>query len=391
MMLRYCMMTIASLAFLQLPTLAQQALQGGSEVVSPEIHQDGSVTFRLKAPDAREVKITGDWMPSEGWIPGTEPMVKDENGTWSFTSEVLKPDLYEYAFQVDGLRCNDPGNPFTNRDIATISNFFIVPGEASDLLRVQDVPHGTVTRRWYDSPGLGMDRRITIYTPPGYESSEESFPVLYLLHGAGGDEEAWITKGRAAQIMDNLIAGGKASPMIVVMPNGNVIQDAAPGEGSEGYYTPQFMIPKTMDGTFEETFTDIIMFVETSYRVKADKGHRAVAGLSMGGFHAMNISRYYPDTFDYIGLFSAAILPSQNPSSKVYQDMDGTLQRQMENGYQLYWIGIGKADFLYNNNVAYKEKLEAMEMPHIYVESDGGHIWKNWRAYLSGFVPLLFQ
>ena len=204
--------------------------------------------------------------------------------------------------------------------------------------------------RWYDSPGNKMDRRLTIYTPPGYEKSNEKYPVLYLLHGAGGDEEAWIALGRSAQILDNLIARGKAKPMIVVMPNGNVSQDAAPGEGNKGFYKPQFMAPRTMDGTYEATFMDIKTFVENNYRVKADKNNRAVAGLSMGGFHSMHISRYYQNMFDYVGLFSAAIMPREDASGKVYSDIDGTLQKQMENGYKLYWIGIGKDDFLYKAN-----------------------------------------
>ena len=390
-MLRNFIVALTALVALQLPAHAQQALGGGSDLTSPEIHADHSVTFRLEAPGASEVLLSGEWMPVEGWTPGSAAMQKGDGGVWTYTTEPLESELYGYFFMVDGLRVTDPGNPFLSRDIATVSNIFIVKGTPGDLYRVQDVPHGTVARRWYDSPSLGMDRRLTIYTPPGYESSGETYPVLYLLHGAGGDEEAWPGKGRAAQIMDNLIASGKATPMIVVMPNGNVIQDAAPGAGSDGFYTPRFMVPKTMDGTFEETFPDIMQFVESHYRVKADKAHRAVAGLSMGGFHSMHISRYYPDTFDYIGLFSAAILPSQNSESAVYREIDATLKRQMENGYKLYWIGIGRSDFLYQNNVQYKDKLEAMGMPHLFVESDGGHIWKNWRAYLSAFVPQIFQ
>jgi enterochelin esterase family protein len=390
-MLKKFILFLTVAAVWQVPSIAQQALGGGSGISSPEIHEDHTVTFRLDAPQAQEVLLSGEWMPSEGWTPGTAAMQKDENGIWIYTTEALEPELYGYFFMVDGLRTTDPGNPYLSRDIATVSNIFIVDGMPGDLYRVRDVPHGTVARRWYDSPGLGMDRRLTIYTPPGYETSGDTYPVLYLLHGAGGDEEAWPDKGRAAQIMDNLIASGKATPMIVVMPNGNVIQDAAPGAGSDGFYTPQFMIPNTMDGTFEATFPDIMQFIESNYRVHTDKAHRAVAGLSMGGFHSLHISKYYPDTFDYIGLFSAAILPNRNPNTEVYQDMDGALRRQMENGYKLYWIGIGRADFLYQNNLQFKEKLEAMGMPHVFVESDGGHIWKNWRAYLSAFVPQLFQ
>lgn len=390
-MKKQIIISMTILACIGLPALAQQAIGGGQEIVSPEIHEDQTVTFSLQAPKAEVVKLRGDWMPVEGWIPGSVEMEKNEKGLWTYTTEVLESELYGYVFLVDGLRVNDPNNVFLSRDIASNTNIFIVGGEQADLYKVNAVPHGSVTRRWYDSPGNNMNRRLTIYTPPGYETSSESYPVLYLLHGAGGDEEAWIELGRATQILDNLIAQGKAEPMIVVMPNGNVIQDAAPGEGTKGYYKPAFMVPKTMDGTYEETFMDIMSFVESSYRVKADKAHRALAGLSMGGYHSLHISRYYPNTFDYVGLFSAAILPNQNVSSKVYQDIDGTLKKQMENGYKLYWIGIGKTDFLYKNNTEFKAKLDAMGMPHTYRESEGGHVWKNWRIYLSEFTPLLFK
>lgn len=376
---------------LALPALSQQALGGGQNIVSPEINENQTLTFRLSAPGATEVKLSGDWMPAEGWVPGSVAMTKDEKGLWTYTTQALEPELYGYAFLVDGLRVNDPNNAFVSRDIATNTNIFLVGGGQADLYKVNEVAHGTVTRRWYDSPGNRMKRRITIYTPPGYENSRKKYPVLYLLHGAGGDEEAWIELGRASQILDNLIVKGKASPMIVVMPNGNVIQDAAPGEGTQGFYKPAFMVPKTMDGTYEETFMDVVNFVESSYRVKANKANRAVAGLSMGGYHSLHISRYYPNTFDYVGLFSAAILPNQNTTAKVYQDIDGTLKKQMEDGYQLYWIGIGKTDFLYKNNLEYKAKLEAMGMPFTYRESEGGHTWKNWRVYLSEFAPLLFK
>jgi len=371
--------------------MGQQALGGGQAIVSPEIHENHTVSFHLDAPHAQEVKLTGDWMPVEGWVPGSVDMTKNEKGIWTYTSEALEPDLYGYAFLVDGLRINDPNNAFVSRDIATLTNIFMVDGQQSELYKVNPVPHGTVSRIWYDAPALNKKRRMTVYTPPGYESDRKSYPVLYLLHGAGGDEEAWMELGRASQILDNLIARGKAKPMIVVMPNGNVIQDAAPGEGSEGFYKPAFMIPKTMDGTYEETFMDIVNFVEKSYRVKAKKSHRAIAGLSMGGFHSLHISRYYPNTFDYVGLFSSALVPNQNPGATVYQNIDLSLEQQKQNGYKLYWIGIGKTDFLYRANLEYKKKLEDMGMPFTYRESEGGHIWKNWRIYLSEFVPLLFN
>ena len=370
---------------------AQQALFGGQQINSPEIKPDNSVTFQLLAPNADEVKLSGDWMKPEGMAPASVAMTKGDKGVWSYTTEPLGSELYSYSFSVDGLKTTDPNNPFLIRDVASVTNIFIVGGGQADLYKVNDIPHGTIAKRWYDSPGLGMDRRITIYTPPGYESSNEKYPVLYLLHGAGGDEEAWISLGRSAQILDNLIAQGKAQPMIMVMPNGNVIQDAAPGEGSKGFYKPQFMIEKTMDGTYEANFMDIVKFVESNYRVKADKAHRAIAGLSMGGFHSYHISRYYPNMFDYVGLFSAALMPREDATGKVYNDIDGTLKKQMENGYKLYWIGIGKEDFLYKANQEYRQKLDSMGMKYTYMETDGGHIWKNWRVYLSVYAPLLFK
>ena len=372
-------------------SFAQQALWGAPGIVSPEVKSDNTVTFRFQAPDAKEVKISGDWMPSKDWIPGSETMTKDEKGVWSYTTSVMPSDLYGYSFLVDGLKTTDPNNVYLIRDVASVTNVFLLNGDKGDLYKVNKVPHGTVARRWYNSPGNGMERRMTIYTPAGYETSKIKYPVLYLLHGMGGDEEAWIALGRASQILDNLIAQGKAKPMIVVMTNGNVSQEAAPGESTLGMYKPTFQLPHTMDGKFEETFTDVIKFIESNYRVKAEKSGRAIAGLSMGGFHSLHISRYYPNTFDYVGLFSAAIMADAKVTSKVYENVDGTLKDQMKNGYKLYWIGIGKADFLYKNVTEYRAKLDGMGMKYTYRESEGGHTWTNWRVYLSEFAPLLFK
>lgn len=378
---------------------AQQALFGGAPIKSPEINPDHSVTFRIVAPLADTVQIVGDFTPTvksktpfgEVDVPGKVNLEKGADGVWTYTTKPLASDLHTYNVIVDGFSSTDPNNVYVIRDVSSVFSIFIVPGEKGDLYSVQEDPHGTVARRWYNSPGNDMMRRVTIYTPPGYETSNESYPVLYLLHGVGGDEEAWINYGRAAQIMDNLIAEGKAKPMIVVMTNGNVAQEAAPGESSNGFEKPQMMLPHTMDGKFEETFPDIIKFVEANYRVKSDKAHRAIAGLSMGGFHSMNISRYYPNMFDYVGLFSAALVPREDATAKVYSDVDNTLKQQVENGVKLYWIGIGKADFLYNNNVEFRDKLDKLGLKYAYVETEGGHTWTNWRTYLSEFVPLVFK
>ena len=369
----------------------QQALQRPADILSPEIREDNTVTFRYLAPGAKEVTISGDWMPSQGWTPGKVPMVKDEKGLWSYTTTALPSDLYGYSFTIDGLKTTDPNNVYLIRDVATVTNVFIVKGDKGNLYTVNKVPHGTVTRRWYESPGNEMSRRVTIYTPAGYETSQAKYPVLYLLHGMGGDEEAWIALGRASQILDNLIAQGRAKPMIVVMTNGNVAQEAAPGESSLGLYKPTMQLPNTMDGKFEETFPDVIKFVESNYRVKAEKSGRAIAGLSMGGYHSLHISRYYPNMFDYVGLFSAAIIPNDKATSKVYENLDKSLAQQNANGYKLYWIGIGKADFLFKNVSDYRAKLDGIGMRYTYRESEGGHTWTNWRVYLSEFVPLLFN
>jgi len=379
---------LAFLVFVAVGSFAQQSLWGTSETSSPKSNSDNTVSFQLVAPKATEVKLLGSWMPDNA---RSVSMTKDEAGAWNFTTEVLPADLYLYHFEIDGLRCNDPENVYFVRDVASVFNIFIVGGGKADLYKVSDVPHGTVASRWYDSPTNKNTRRISIYTPAGYEKSKQKYPVLYLLHGMGGDEGAWLDLGRTAQIMDNLIAQGKAKPMIVVMTNGNMAQTAAPGESSLGFYKPSFRLPKTMDGSMEESFGDVIKFVETNYRAIAKKDARAIAGLSMGGFHSLHISRFHANTFDYVGLFSPAINPRGDATSLVYKDIDKTLEVQKKNGYKLYWIAIGKTDFLYKEVEEYKAKLDKMGITYKYKESEGGHTWTNWRDYLSEFVPMLFR
>jgi len=379
---------------------AQQALFGGQDIISPEIHPDNTVTFRLQAPQANKVEITGDFLPTQKTetpygnfdAPGSVELVKNEQGVWEFTtSQALSSELYSYSFVIDGVKVTDPNNVYMIRDVASVTNVFIIGGGQADWYKVNDVPHGTVARRWYDSPTLKMTRRITIYTPPGYEANTEKYPVFYLLHGAGGDEEAWVSLGRMAQILDNLIAQGKAKPMIVVMPNGNVVQKSAPGESERGMYKPSFMGETRMDGEYEAAFPDIVKFVESNYRTLATKSSRAIAGLSMGGFHSLHISAEYPDMFDYVGLFSAAIMPREGVNSEIYDNMDAKLKIQFSKNPKLYWIGIGTADFLFKNNADFRQQLDASKYPYIYRETGEGHIWKNWRIYLTEFLPLLFN
>ncbi|MCH5233831.1 MAG: esterase [Muribaculaceae bacterium] len=382
---------------------AQQALFGAAQVKSPEINPDNTVTFRLYAPKANEVTVTGDFLPpvsidtpfGKQDVPGVANLTKNGNGVWEYTTPApLAPELYMYSFAVDSLRMMDPANVYMNRDVATVTNIFLIdePDSRAHNYKVNDVPHGTVSRVWYASPGLNKKRRMTIYTPAGYEDSNESYPVFYLLHGAGGDEEAWIALGRTAQILDNLIAEGKAAPMIVVMTNGNPSQEAAPGETSEGFIQPTMDVSRMNAGEFETSFPDVVNYVDKHYRTKADKAHRAIAGLSMGGFHSLHTSKLYPDMFDYVGLFSAAIFPFEGrDQAPVYQDFEGKLKTQFEKNPKLYYIAIGDKDFLYNDNVKFREILDANNYPYEYYESPDGHIWKNWRIYLTEFAPKLFK
>ena len=386
--IRFCLAICVMAWLMPLSVLAQQALGGGSKIVSPEIHENNTVTFRLRAPKAVKVQVTGDFLTQ-----GSVDLVENKNGVWEYTTPApLAPELYGYTFLVDGLKINDPSNVYMIRDVNTITNVFIIGGERADLYKVNDVPHGTVSKVWYDSPSLGMDRRLTIYTPAGYETSGKRYPVFYLLHGMGGDENAWSELGRATQILDNLIAQGKAEPMILVMTNGNAALEAAPGESSLGWEAqPSFQLPKTMEGSFETHFPEVVRFVEKHYRTKSGKKNRAIAGLSMGGFHSLHISKQYPDMFDYVGLFSAAIFPGKNVESPVYENMEGKLAVQFAKRPALYWIAIGKTDFLYKANEEYRKLLDAKGYPYEYFENEDGHIWRNWRIYLSEFAPKLFK
>ena len=382
------------LGIMAFATHAQQDLFNENPLVSPEINADKTVTFRIKAPLAQSVSVSGSLDGENAFAPITFTMEKGEKGLWSFTTPVLPSELYRYHFTIDSVRTIDPANPYAIRDVNNLSNIFLVEGGKADLYKVQNVPHGTVSYRWYDSPGNNKMRRMAVYTPNGYENSVEDYPVLYLLHGVGGDEEAWLGSGRAAQIMDNLIAQGKAKPMIVVMTNGNVYQEASPGNGSSGFPKITFMLPNTMDGKFEETFGDVMKFVEDNYRTIDTKAGRAIAGLSMGGFHTANISLNYPNTFDYVGLFSSALgVPMNNVTSSMYENKDAKLKQQMNNGYKLYWMGMGVDDMamIYKGNENFRKEMDAIGMKYEYVETDGGHTWNNWRDYLTIFAQRLFK
>ena len=394
-------LTILSALLLGASAFAQQSLRGGQQIISPEINADNSVTFRYVAPKAIKVQVTGDFLPPtpmefNGFkfdAPGVADLKEGENGVWEFTSEPLESELYNYNFIVDGLSVKDPNNAYLQRDIASQMNYFIIGGGKADDYKVGDVPHGTVERVWYHSDVLGKDRRMSVYLPAGYETSKAKYPVLYLLHGMGGDEEAWLCTGRTAQILDNLIADGRAKPMIVVMTNGNTRHQAAPGESCEGMYKPYNC--GSFDTSFEGHFKDVIAFVDSRYRTVKKASGRAIAGLSMGGGHSFQVSLNYPKTFDYVGLFSAGI-GIRDPKGdemfpEMYENTYGKLDALFANNPKLYYIAIGETDFLYKSNAELREYLDSKGHPYVYVETPGGHIWRNWRIYLVDFAQRLFK
>ena len=376
------MLTIVAVLLAGVATLsAQQNLWQKDANVSPEINADNSVTIRLYAPNAERVTLVGDFVDNVA-------MTRNGEGVWEYTSAPLASELYCYWFNVDGIdHVNDPMNSYVMRDVGSQMNYFIIPGERSNLYAAQDVPHGTMSKVWAKVSD-GRERRMTIYTPAGYEEGKGRYPVLYLLHGMGGDEDAWSATGRVAEIMDNLIAKGKAEAMIVVMTNGCTKHVSAPGYSHEGMWRPY--MSGSMDGSFEAMFPSIVEWVDYHYRTKAKPSYRAIAGLSMGGFHSMQISKEYPTMFDYVGLFSAAIFRGKE-GVDTYANTEAKLERQFNEGVKLYWIGIGKDDFLYQENVRYRELLASEGYPYTYRESEGGHIWRNWRIYLGEYAQLLFK
>ena len=371
---------IAAAAALSLTAMAQELTNfnfgGQAPVVSPEIQGD-SVTFRLKADYATVVKLSGSWMPNP--YGGTIDMTRGENNVWSVKIALPAPEIYTYNFVVDGVAVNDPQNVYVQRDGTRYLPMLIVPGERTENYGEARL-HGTVSHPWYDSKLLGYSRRLTVYTPYGYEANpKKKYPVLYLLHGAGGDEEAWISMGRTAQILDNLIEKGLAEPMIVVMPNGNPGQQAARTLG----------IPEKQmnwrDPAFQNIYVkslceEIVPFIEKNFRAVAKPASRAIAGLSMGGGHTISASILYPEMFDYICPLSAA--------GQASGEQIAALKKA---GVKLYFLACGSADFLFQGSQQLDQTLTEQGLDHIYFVSDGGHTWANWRLYLNTFAPKLFK
>ena len=369
---------------LTLAALLLTAAIGGAQ---PRILSDNSVLFTFKAPGASNVTVFGNF--------GELRMTRGEGGIWTAVTAPLPSELYFYNFRVDGQRCVDPYNAYVYTDVANVSSYFIVPGGVGDLYKANDVPHGNLAKVWYHSTVLDCDRRMTVYTPPGYEDSGEKYPVLYLLHGLGGDENAWPTLGRAAYIMDNLIAQGKCKPMIVVMTNSDTRHSASWGEGDGEMFQPY--ASGSTDTSFEGHFRNVVDYVDSHYRTIDKRSGRALAGLSMGGFHTMWLAANYPKMFDYYGLFSAAMKDWRIQGSEIsvapqmYDDFEKKTVALFKTHPKLYYIGIGDRDFLYKANAEYREYLDSIKASYVYVETPGyGHVWALWRIYLADFVGRIF-
>ena len=399
-------LVLASPTSAQAPAAPQGGRGGGPAVVSPEILPDKQVTLRFSAPKASEVLLNGDW-PGGNQVA----MKKDEQGVWSVTVGPLKPEMWGYTFSVDGARALDPRNPLTKRDGTRIDNILLIPGPESALYEATNVPHGDVNMVWYDSPTLKLQRRMYVYTPPDYRTGSARYPVFYLLHGGGGDEDAWFTLGRASQILDNLIAQGKAKPMIVVMPNGNANQSAmggfgpppapvarpavpagaaapagaAGGRGGPAFSPDQLPYPNSL-------INDIIPFVEKHYRAIPNSANRAIAGLSQGGLHTIMAAFANPEKFAYIGIFSSGYSAASSPQvEKQFGASFFNRPDAINKMVRLIWFGVGTDDMAHPNTAATLELFKKHAIKYEYRETPGGHTWFNWRIYLSELAPRLFR
>ena len=406
--MKHFVLSIAAAALLMLPAAySQQAAPGRGAAaprpVSPEIHADRTVTFRLSAPKASEVTLNGSWEAARDI-----KMSKDDGGIWSVTVGPLAAQLWGYWYLVDGVKALDPGNGETERDGSRIDNLLMISGPESDLWDFKDVPHGTIHTVWYPSPTLKQDRRrMYIYTPPGYEANQTRYPVLYLLHGGGGDEDAWVTMGRANVILDNLLAAGKAKPMIVVMPNGNATQTVSQGYaygptpapqsvqapappplqaaagGGRGAAAPR--PPQPYPGSYPESLVkDVIPFVEKTYRAIANKDNRAIAGLSMGGGHTLMATNNNPGVFGYIGVFSSG-------PRTVDEAYEKHLEAVKAGGVKFYWTGAGTTDMAREGTMNLHSLLEKHGFKTSYKEIPGSHYWFLWRDFLGDFGSILFR
>ena len=387
-MLRIAAGLLTLAAFSPSTTLAQGQRRStpNDTLKSTEVADDHKVTFRIYAPKAEEVSVSGDF--------GGGKMAKDDTGVWSLTVGPLVPDFYSYTFNVDGVRTVDPKNAMTKPGLNSLDSLFLVPGEEADFETTKEVPHGDVRAVWYRSSTLDMPRRMHVYTPPGYEGGQDRYPVLYLLHGSGDEDSGWSTIGRAGFILDNLIAAGKAVPMLVVMPNGSLprpsnLPQATPGVPA----TPEVRAAReaAQNRFTDELLKEVIPTIEKAFRVKADPSDRALAGLSMGGGQALRVLTTNPEHFAFVGIWSAGLFGGNADDWEKRNEAFLTDAGKVNSTLKRLEICVGDKDSLVAGSKALAGVLEKRGIKHEVRISGGGHTWINWRHYLSDLAPKLFQ
>lgn len=355
------------------------------DYTSVEVQADGRVTFRLCAPEAQRVLVTSndiDYAIPMGFTPGSDRglvMTRDDAGLWTVTTDVpIAADVYRFNFEVDGARVPDPMATTFSRERTGINSTFEVSGpEGAFQTWSADVPHGVVSRIEYWSGPIGAKREAYVYTPPGYMNGDQSYPVLYLVHGAGDSADSWTSVGHANNILDNLLAENGAEPMIIVMPFGHT-----PARGGEA------MLQNTDFG--DDLHEALIPYVDASFRTIADADHRAMAGLSMGGAHTIRFGLTRPDRFNYVGIFSMGLGLGTDDVTNYSQANDAALRRSAQE-MDLVYYAMGDTDFLYGTVAPTRTLLDEYGIDHVYNETDGGHTWINWRRYLKDFLPRLFR
>jgi enterochelin esterase family protein len=361
--------------------------------ISPEVLPDKRIVFRLYAPDATSVSLRAGDIPAPART--NLEFTKGANGVWEMTTGAVEPGAYRYVYVVNGVGVIDPRNTAISESNTTTWSVATVPG--SDLMDTKDVPHGVVSAVYYQSTSLGRTRRMHIYTPPGYESGKGTYPVFYLLHGAGDCDDSWTSVGRANFILDNLIAGNKEKPMIVVMPAGHT------NAGGGGRGAAAAGGPPPRDEFLDDFLKDVMPYVEKHYRVIADRSHRAIAGLSMGGSQTLNIAIPNLEKFSYIGVYSSGVLgggrgaaaaagASAPPFGAAWEQQN---QASLDNaaskkGLKVLWFSTGVDDGLMPTTKSTVELLKKHGFAPVMTESPGGHTWLNWRSYLIEFAPQLF-
>lgn len=364
------------LAFTVFAQTPQRQPTPNDTLVSPEVLADKRVTFRIYAPKATEVTLRGDWMEGAGNVK----LEKNDQGVWSTTVGPLGPDFYSYAFSVDGVRTIDPKNALIKQGVTSLDSMFLVSGPEIAFAENQAVPHGDIREVWYQSSTLGMQRRMHVYTPPGYDSSRDRYPVFYLLHGGGDEDSGWSTIGRAGFIIDNLLAAKKAKPMIVVMPNGSLPRP--PNQAATAALQERFT---------NELMKDVIPVVEKNFRTLPGKDNRAIAGLSMGGGQTTRVMTSFPDQFAYIGIWSAGVNAQTNADFEQRNAAFLASADKLNKQIKVLSITVGDKDFTLEGSKNLNELLKKHGIKNDIQITGGGHTWINWRRYLNQFAQSLFR